>query len=93
VFCKNDKKNINQHQLSEKINPLTIVGLILLFSVILTVGEQSQYLFLLSIAISAIINVSNSYEYEEDFHAKLYLSLPHGDCVRRVDTNSAHLFE
>ena len=45
VFCKNDKKNINQHQLSDKINPLTIVGLILLFSVILTVGEQSQYLF------------------------------------------------
>ena len=45
MFCKNDKKNINQHQLSDKINPLTIVGLILLFSVILTVGEQSQYLF------------------------------------------------
>ena len=39
------KNNKNKYQLSDKINPLTIVGLILLFSVILTVGEQSQYLF------------------------------------------------
>ena len=44
VFCKNDKKNINQYQLSDKINPLTIVGLILFFSVVLTVGEQLHYL-------------------------------------------------
>lgn len=44
MFCKNDKKNINQYQLSDKINPLTIVGLILLFSVVLTVGEQLHYL-------------------------------------------------
>ena len=45
MFCKGEKNNINEYQLSDKINPLTIVGLILLFSVILTVGEQSQYLF------------------------------------------------
>lgn len=45
MFCKDEKNNINKYQLSDKINPLTIVGLILLFSVILTVGEQSQYLF------------------------------------------------
>jgi len=44
VFCKGGKNNINQYQLSDKINPLTIVGVILLFSVILTVGNQLQYL-------------------------------------------------
>lgn len=44
MFCKGGKNNINQYQLSDKINPLTIVGVILLFSVILTVGNQLQYL-------------------------------------------------
>ena len=45
VFCRDEKNNINKYQLSDKINPLTIVGLILLFSVVLTIGEQTQYLF------------------------------------------------
>ena len=45
MFCKGEKNYIEGYQLLDKINPLTIVGLILLFSVILTVGEQSQYLF------------------------------------------------
>ena len=45
VFCRDGKNNINKYQLSDKINPLTIVGLILLFSVVLTIGEQTQYLF------------------------------------------------
>ncbi|MBF1276659.1 MAG: ABC transporter permease, partial [Parvimonas micra] len=44
MFCRDEKNNISKYQLSDKINPLTIVGLILLFSVILTIGEQSQYL-------------------------------------------------
>ena len=44
VFCRDEKNNINKYQLSDKINPLTIVGLILLFSVVLTIGEQTQYL-------------------------------------------------
>ena len=44
MFCKGGKNNINQYQLSDKINPLTIVGVILLLSVILTVGNQLQYL-------------------------------------------------
>ena len=52
MFCKNDKKNINQYQLSDKINPLTIVGLILFFSVVLTVGEQLHYLISLVFVFS-----------------------------------------
>ena len=44
MFCRDEKNNISKYQLSDKINPLTIVGLILLFSVILIIGEQSQYL-------------------------------------------------
>ena len=54
VFCKNDKKNINQYQLSDKINPLTIVGLILFFSVVLTVGEQFQYFITLIFALGLL---------------------------------------
>ncbi|MGX7070285.1 energy-coupling factor transporter transmembrane component T family protein [Gemella bergeri] len=50
MFYKNKKKSINKFQLSDKINPLTIVGLILLFSIILTVGGQYQYLITLILA-------------------------------------------
>ncbi|MDO5085636.1 MAG: energy-coupling factor transporter transmembrane component T [Erysipelotrichaceae bacterium] len=55
VFCKGRKKNIKQYQLSDKINPLTIVGLILLFSVILTVGEQLQYLVSLIFVLGLLL--------------------------------------
>ncbi len=44
MLCKDEKNNINLFRISDKINPLTIVGLILLFSIILTTGEQYQYL-------------------------------------------------
>lgn len=54
VFCRDEKNNINKYQLSDKINPFTIVGLILLFSVVLTVGEQYQYLVTLIFALGLL---------------------------------------
>ena len=59
MFCKNDKKNINQYQLSDKINPLTIVGLILFFSVVLTVGEQLHYLISLVFVLVLLLLFSS----------------------------------
>ena len=54
VFCK-DRKNIKEkYRLSNNITPLTIVGLILMFSVVLTVGEQFQYFITLIFALGLL---------------------------------------
>ena len=55
VFCKGEKININQYQLSDKINPLTIIGLILLFSVVLTVGGEHQYWVALVLSLGLLL--------------------------------------
>ena len=52
---KGEKNNINSYQLSDKINPLTIVGLILLFSVVLTVGGEYQYWIALAFASGLLL--------------------------------------
>ena len=55
VSYKGEKNNINSYQLSDKINPLTIVGLILLFSVVLTVGGEYQYWIALAFASGLLL--------------------------------------
>lgn len=55
MFCEERKNNTNQRQLSDKINPLTIVGLILLFSVVLTVGGEYQYWIALAFASGLLL--------------------------------------
>lgn len=55
MFCKDKKNNIEQYQLSDKINPLTIVGLILLFSVVLNLGEQLQYFLALVFSLGLLL--------------------------------------
>lgn len=52
---KGEKNNINSYQLSDKINPLTIVGLILLFSVVLTTGGEYQYWIALVFALGLLL--------------------------------------
>ena len=52
---KGEKNNINSYQLSDKINPLTIVGLILLISVVLTVGGEYQYWIALAFASGLLL--------------------------------------
>lgn len=54
MSCKDEENNIEQYQLSEKINPLTIIGLILLFSIVLTVGKQHQYFIALVFALGLL---------------------------------------
>lgn len=51
MSCKGKNNNKEKYQLSDKINPLTIVGLILLLSVVLTAGEQLQYFIALIFAL------------------------------------------
>ena len=55
MFCKGEKNNIEGYQLLDKINPLTIVGLILLFSIVLTTGEQYQYFTALILALGLLL--------------------------------------
>jgi len=54
VSCKGKNNNKEKYQLSDKINPLTIVGLILLLSVVLTLGGQPEYFTALIFAVGLL---------------------------------------
>lgn len=54
MSCKGKNNNKEKYQLSDKINPLTIVGLILLLSVVLTLGGQPEYFTALIFAVGLL---------------------------------------
>lgn len=64
MFCNNEKNNMKRIRLSDKINPLTIVGLILLFSIILTSGGQYQYLaaIIFALVLSFTYSMKKTFE-------------------------------